>query len=71
MSVSKKIRELIKSGMPEDEAIAQALGVPKSGNKKRSRETPEDAEREFEALPSMADAFKRSKVNSQAKKRKA
>ena len=70
MSVSKKIRELIKSGMAEDEAIAQALGVPKSGSKKRSRETPEEAEsqarREFEALPSMADAFKRSKV----KKRK-
>lgn len=67
MTVSKKIRELIKSGMAEDEAIAQALGVPKSGSKKRSRETPEEAEREFEALPSMADAFKRSKV----KKRKA
>lgn len=67
MSVSKKIRELIKSGMAEDEAIAQALGVPKSGSKKRTRETPEEAEREYEAMPTMADAFKRAKV----KKRKS
>lgn len=58
--ISKKIRELIKSGVAEDDAIAQALGVAKSSSKKQKAPEPD------ESLPSMADAFKRSKV----KKRK-
>jgi len=58
MSVSKKIRDLIKAGIPEDEAVAQALGVAKSSAKKK----PEPDQ----ALPTIADAFKKAKI----KKRK-
>lgn len=63
MSVSKKIRELIKTGMAEDEAIAQALGVPKSSSGKKTPEVQP-------VHPSMADAFKFAKSTTKVKKRK-
>ena len=61
--ISRKIRELIKSGIPEDEAIAQALGVPKSSSGKKAPEVQP-------VHPSMADAFKFAKSTTKVKKRK-
>ena len=55
----KQIRDAIKAGVPEDEAVATALGVQRSGKKQRVKE---DQDEDVPALPSMADAFKRSKV---------
>lgn len=70
MSRFKQIRDAIKAGVPEDEAVAQALGVSKSSSK-RSKDRREDIEPDdVPALPSMADAFKRARVKSQVRKRR-
>lgn len=66
MSRFKQIRDAIRAGVPEDEAVANALGVSKSSNKRKSNSHVSAVPNEELALPTMADAFKRAKV----KKRK-